>query len=93
MSEWISVKDRLPEPYVAVLVWEKDDTKEGGFAYVDRHDGEVWKIGSLGNGAVTHWMPLPEPPEPEEDHIAEAGKMMRAAVTGVWEYVRGVLRA
>ena len=35
---------------------------------------------------------LPEPPEPQEDHIAKAGKMMRAAVTGVWEYVRGVLR-
>lgn len=35
---------------------------------------------------------LPEPPEPQEDHIAEAGKMMRAAVTSVWEYVRGVLR-
>lgn len=35
---------------------------------------------------------LPEPPEPQEDHFAEAGKMMRAAVTGVWEYVRGVLR-
>lgn len=35
---------------------------------------------------------LPEPPEPQEDHIAEAGKMMRAAVVGVWEYVRGVLR-
>lgn len=36
---------------------------------------------------------LPEPPEPPEDHIAEAGKMMRAAVVGVWEYVKGVLRA
>ena len=35
---------------------------------------------------------LPEPPEPPEDHIAEASKMMRAAVVGVWEYVRGVLR-
>ena len=35
---------------------------------------------------------LPEPQEPQEDHIAEAGKMMRAAVVRVWEYVRGVLR-
>lgn len=35
---------------------------------------------------------LPEPPAPQEDHIAEAGKMMRAAVVGVCEYVRGVLR-
>lgn len=35
---------------------------------------------------------LPEPPEPQEDHFAEASKMMRAAAVGVWEYVRGVLR-
>lgn len=31
---------------------------------------------------------LPEPPEPPEDHFAETGKMMRAAVVGVWEYVK-----
>lgn len=35
---------------------------------------------------------LPEPPEPQEDHIAEAGKMMRAAVTGVWQRIREVLQ-
>ena len=34
---------------------------------------------------------LPKPPEPQEDHIAEAGKMMRAAVVGVWERVKEVL--
>lgn len=45
-------------------------------------------------GKIEKWADagLPEPQEPQEDHIAEAGKMMRAAVTGVWEYVRGVLR-
>ena len=31
---------------------------------------------------------LPAPPEPQEDHIAEAGNMMRDAVTGVWERIR-----
>lgn len=35
---------------------------------------------------------LPEPPKPQEDHVAEAGKMMRAAVTGVWQRIREVLR-
>lgn len=34
---------------------------------------------------------LLEPPEPQEDHIAEAGKMMRAAVVGVWERLKEVL--
>ena len=31
---------------------------------------------------------LPEPPEAQEDHLRDATKMMRAAVTGVWEYVK-----
>ena len=35
---------------------------------------------------------LPEPPEPQEDHIAEAGNMIRAAVTGVWQRIREVLQ-
>ena len=35
---------------------------------------------------------LPEAPEPQEDHFAEAGKMMRAAVVGVWQRIREVLR-
>lgn len=36
---------------------------------------------------------LPEPPEPQEDHIAEATKMMRTAVVGVWQRIREVLQA
>lgn len=36
-------------------------------------------------------MGLPAPPEPQEDHIAEAGNMIRAAVTGVWQWCKEVL--
>lgn len=45
-------------------------------------------------GKIERWadVGLPEPPEPQEDHIAEAGKMMRAAVVGVWQRIREVLR-
>ena len=39
--DWISVKDRLPEPSEKVLTY--------------------------GVKTVTHWMPLPEPPESEND--------------------------
>jgi hypothetical protein len=62
MSEWISVKDRVPEdclekvlihvvpkigrPYVAVDCF-------GGFFVIDGIDGED----------ITHWMPLPDPPK------------------------------
>jgi hypothetical protein len=68
MSEWISVKDRLPEIGKEVLTF----SLENGHiffdcAYVD-DDGVFadwfasWSARSLEH--VTHWMPLPEPPEP-----------------------------
>lgn len=56
MSEWISVKDKTPEYGAVVLVWD-----DGGFAYIDTWVGHTWKYG--GDFGVTHWMPLPEPPE------------------------------
>ena len=44
-------------------------------------------------GRIEKWadVGLPEPTEPQEDHIAEATNMMRAAVTGVWQRVKEVL--
>ena len=60
---WISVEDRLPEKNVPVLVWEKQ-----GFAYVDRLEAEcAWQIASTHHAIVTHWLPLPEPPEEVQD--------------------------
>lgn len=78
MSEWISVKERLPEDdpcvkkhiehekfgFLTVLVYNgvvkqtnryfSDDAKFG----LAKTNG--WEWASTG---VTHWMPLPEPPE------------------------------
>ena len=58
MQGWISVKDRLPEEGTWVLVWEKQ-----GFAYTDELTSGGWKIGADNGAIITHWMPLPEPPE------------------------------
>ena len=61
--KWISVKDRLPEFHVDILFYagKKDGTLKGRF-YRKSH-----KFISNGNKFhkvdVTHWMPLPEPPE------------------------------
>ena len=64
-SKWISVKDRLPEESGKVLVYCKDgymtdvnySAKHQQFNNYDvcAKQNEVWD--------VTHWMPLPTPPE------------------------------
>ena len=67
---WISVKDRLPEEYLRVLVYDKIDHKIGA-AYVSSTTGPIWvdDDGYYWSGkyfdGFTHWMPLPEPPEAE----------------------------
>ena len=60
---WISVKDRLPEEGVRVLVWEKHGSAY--VAYVNKQVSGVWQIGDTNGAIITHWMPLPEPPEVE----------------------------
>ncbi len=58
---WISVTDRLPEDYVEVLITVV--SKLTGKITVRGH--EWWPIDKNENAGtiITHWMPLPEPPE------------------------------
>lgn len=77
MSEWISVKDRMPEKKRAVLVYAPHMDEPIVTMYFDPDDqmaefGE-WvsdctpnRLGwsSMTGEDVTHWMPLPEPPKP-----------------------------
>lgn len=58
--EWISVKDRLPEAHTVVLVHYTD----GRICTADYID-EYLKF--ITSSTITHWMPLPEPPESEDD--------------------------
>ena len=59
-SEWVSVKDKLPEQYTDVIVFIKSDTI--AVDYVDEN-GDFYYYGKN----VTHWMPLPQKPESEDD--------------------------
>jgi hypothetical protein len=58
---WITVGERLPEKHTAVLVHtDMDGNHAASF------DGEEWFCDYGGAWLfpnVTHWMPLPEPPE------------------------------
>lgn len=67
MSDWISVKDRLPTPssdcryslYLAIHAgWDHHAT-------VLMFDNEMLNFTRHGDDTqkVTHWMPLPEPPK------------------------------
>ena len=70
-NEWVSVEERLPENGQIVLFHQKD-----GFIYCAEYfvgkelmspewfiDNDSWNA-----KVVTHWMPLPAPPEKEHDH-------------------------
>ena len=60
-SKWISVKKKLPENTDTVLIAHKGGVSFGWY------NGRYWERGANTNHrpleTVTHWMPLPEPPE------------------------------
>lgn len=64
MSKWIPVAERLPKSGERVIVARtkvKDQPLfvEQGALMVNGW----WKVYGTNTKAVTHWMPLPEPPE------------------------------
>ena len=67
VQEWISVKNRLPENDQVVLCFMKDKAfgtfRVFQWNYIDWqwNDGNEW----FDEKDVTHWMPLPQPPEGE----------------------------
>ena len=71
MSEWISVKERLPDTESNVLVRTKKIpglcSAETMMAWKRADEDESWQIawtyGESLSLPVTHWMPLPAPPK------------------------------
>jgi len=72
MSEWISVKDRLPELHQEVIVaifFKWSDSTSGCriilAALVPDSKGSVWSVHKYDGWVdeVHYWMPLPKPPE------------------------------
>lgn len=66
MTEWISVKDRLPSKNDYVLLYDSSldlvhegKLRDGDFYYSERSGYSK----DVGDGCeITHWMPLPEAP-------------------------------
>ena len=66
VQEWISVKDRLPEPWKQVLIYSRHDFCESAFYIGIPGKWRVtWNHDMLDADSVTHWMPLPHPPKGE----------------------------
>lgn len=72
--EWISVKDRLPEYKGAgdeqIVIVTGLEIGRRYVYYARAHDygekkdpNEIFSVGGWSDMNVTHWMPLPDPPE------------------------------
>lgn len=60
MSEWIDIKEQLPDENVDVLVYEPDF----GLCIAWLDDGDFYALG-VNFVEPSHWMPLPAPPKKE----------------------------
>jgi hypothetical protein len=78
--EWISVKDRLPKENDIVIVRDFDHVGIGrlesiGSGYyqwaVGEMDGVIYLHGSQFD-RITHWMPLPDPPDDSATYPQDA---------------------
>jgi hypothetical protein len=69
--KWIGVKERLPKENTYYMVSVNLYGNRGMYTDIAMFDGELWvrDAGSyfdiLDKGDITHFMPLPEPPEEE----------------------------
>jgi hypothetical protein len=75
MSEWISIKNKLPEIGVSVFVYQHEDKINNGMyvAWIGKlgiNDKPIWQYswccGCYVPQHVTHWTPLPLPPKENE---------------------------
>ncbi|ABR91764.1 phage-related protein [Janthinobacterium sp. Marseille] len=75
MSEWISIKERFPAEKEKVLIFFVESNRWPDFAvayYVNICGKKSWSVNAVGghewdnyfhDDEITHWMPLPAPPE------------------------------
>lgn len=69
MGEWVSVKDRLPDTVIIVLTCTSGGIVDTAWRTEMSDPPGAWDSFSGRRGFnlddITHWMPLPEPPHPE----------------------------
>ena len=68
-GEWISVKDRMPRMCEPILFVGKNFCGNWFLPQRGYYDGKGWHSDGLGvvPEKITHWRPLPEHPEEEDE--------------------------
>lgn len=65
-QRWIPVSERLPETYKPVLTVDMSEATQVPVPAFYNPDTECWSTHFKYDLWVTHWMPLPQPPEVQE---------------------------
>lgn len=66
MSKWISVLDTLPEPLLEVLVYDIRGRILMGYRAETFVGKPIWYVApTYGDTIISHWQPIPDPPEEE----------------------------
>lgn len=63
IPKWISVEDRLPDAFTPVIVCRPGNDVAHIVEQGCKDVMDWWKVYGTRTKKVTHWMPLPEPPE------------------------------
>lgn len=68
VQQWIPVSERLPKPFVTVLVHIPTESPCPTVVWGFLTDSGLWHANFFDRekDEVTHWMPLPQPPKGEQ---------------------------
>ena len=65
VRRWIPVEEALPERFETVIVCRAGPDGEPKIEQGYKDEGDWWKVYGTRTKKVSHWMPLPKPPEVE----------------------------